>query len=116
MMEALRVRGAGAQEISGLLYFSSSSAIAQWFTPVINSIVGQGNSQLLNLHAKSEQFPALSFCLLQCLGEEVMQHQEFRVTYKWTSSFCFSFYFFFFLTKNCYFGFDHLLKEMHVPT
>lgn len=68
MMDTLRVREAGAQEISGLLYFSSNSGIAQWFTSVIDSVVGQGNSQLLNLHFKSEQFPALSSCLLQFLG------------------------------------------------
>lgn len=30
MMKALRVRGDGAQEISGLLYFSSDSRIVQW--------------------------------------------------------------------------------------
>lgn len=36
MMGALRVQGAGAQEISELLYFSSNSGTAQWFTPVIN--------------------------------------------------------------------------------
>lgn len=60
MMKALRVRGAGAQEVPGLLYFSSNSRIAQWFTPTINSVVGQGNSQLLNLHFRSEQFPELS--------------------------------------------------------
>lgn len=64
MMDALRVWGAGAQEIYRLLYFSSNSGIAQWFTSVINSVVGQGNSQLLNLHFKSEQFPALSSCLV----------------------------------------------------
>lgn len=60
MMKALRVQGDRAQEISGLLYFSSDSRIAQWFTPAINSVAGQGHSQLLNLHFKSEQFPALS--------------------------------------------------------
>lgn len=68
MIEALRLRGSGAQEISGHLYFSSNSGIAQWFTPVINSVVGQGNCQLLNLPFKSEQFPTLSSCFLQFLG------------------------------------------------
>lgn len=106
MMEALRVWGAGGQEISGVLYFSFSSGIPQWFTPVINSVVGQGNSQLLNLHFKSEQFPALSSCLLQCLGGG--GNAMSKIQGDINGLYPFVFLSLFFLTKNCYFGFDHL--------